>query len=93
MLGPGANLLTIRGGGPGRTLTVNAGASIVPPGWDGQCGGVAAIDVLGAATIDGAIDVTGRGFRGGALDLDSDNSNVDVAVYRSTLSTAGAEKG
>ena len=46
-------------------LTINAGASVVAPAWDGQTGGVVAIHVRGAATLNGPIDVSGRGFRGG----------------------------
>ena len=33
--------------------------------WNGQSGGVAAVDVAGNLSISGTIDVAGRGFRGG----------------------------
>ena len=75
------------------TVTVGGGTSIVPASWDGRCGGIVAIDVQGAATVDGAIDATGRGFRGGALDPNSAGLAQDIVVYRSTDDREGAEKG
>lgn len=55
-------------------LTVNAGASLVAPAWDGSSGGVVAIHVggtptasTGSATVNGAIHADGRGFRGGVV--------------------------
>ncbi|MCG8555023.1 MAG: hypothetical protein MJD61_07000 [Proteobacteria bacterium] len=34
--------------------------------WNGRTGGIVAVDVSGTLTVNGAIDVTGLGFRGGA---------------------------
>jgi hypothetical protein len=45
-------------------LTVPAGATLTAPAWDGNVGGVLAIDASGAAAVAGAITMTGRGFRG-----------------------------
>lgn len=73
------------------TLTVNAGASITAPAWNGSFGGVVAAFVQGQSTINGAIDVTGQGFRGGAL---SDNGlGFNSTIYRSTSAEFGGFKG
>lgn len=78
-------------------LTVAGAASIVPSPWDGSTGGVVAIHVggtpigsAGTLTLNGSIDASGRGFRGGAV--------VDRAVIFGSASfvcadPAGAQKG
>ncbi len=48
------------------TLTISAGASIVPAPWDGTTGGVVATDVAGAFTNNGSINASYAGFRGNA---------------------------
>jgi len=75
------------------TLTVNAGASIAAQAWNGSTGGVAAVHVQGAATINGSIHANGLGFRGGAVRNNTgvvDNVNV---VFVTTDVNLGAEKG
>jgi len=74
-----------------QNLTINSGASVVAPAWDGTLGGVIAIQVSRFLTINGSISATGLGFRGGAVD----NASVlpGVAIYRSTNAGDGAEKG
>ncbi len=75
-----------------QALVVNAGASITATPWNGTVGGVVAIHVGGTATLNGnGIDVSGVGFRGGAID--SGTSNGNVAAFRSTVSGDGGEKG
>ncbi|WP_299820629.1 T9SS type A sorting domain-containing protein [uncultured Pontibacter sp.] len=49
------------------SLTVNAGASIVPAAWDGNKGGVVALEVTGTTTVNGTISASGFGFRGGIV--------------------------
>lgn len=48
-------------------LTIQSGASITCPSWDGSTGGVVAIEVNGNLNVNtsNAINVSGRGFRGG----------------------------
>jgi len=46
-------------------LTVNSGASITAPEWNGFTGGIVVLRVKGALSVTGSIDVTGKGFRGG----------------------------
>ena len=54
-------------------LTVSAGASVVPQDYSvtNHTGGVVALLVKNALRVDGAIDATARGFRGGAASDDS----------------------
>ena len=74
-------------------LTVNVAASVVATPWNGTVGGVVALDVLGNLVINGSIDTSGQGFRGGVLENSTTPSGTDVAIYRSTSANAGAEKG
>lgn len=71
-------------------LTVNSGASIVPESWNGATGGVAALRVYGTLLIDGSIDGSGRGFRGGIYRSDFWSGETS---YRTTFSFASAAKG
>lgn len=49
-------------------VTVAATGKIVPgQAWNGNTGGIVALTVLHDAKIDGTIDVTGSGFRGGTV--------------------------
>ena len=70
--------------------TVNSGASIVPESWNGATGGVAALRVYGTLLIDGSIDGSGRGFRGGIYRSDFWSGETS---YRTTFSFASAAKG
>jgi hypothetical protein len=74
-------------------LVVEAGASLTAPKWDGKVGGIVAVHVDGMVTVHGAIDVSGLGFRGGAVDNDSAKLSDDITLYRSSQSADGAEKG
>jgi gliding motility-associated-like protein len=80
------------------TLTVNAGASIVPVLWqDGggfRKGGVVAIHCVGTVTVNGTIQATSFGFRPGATEQNTSGTGTNfVASYVSTSSSDGAEKG
>ena len=48
-----------------RDLTIPAGATLTSLPWDGASGGLVAIDAAGTLVVNGTIDVTGMGFRGG----------------------------
>ena len=48
------------------TLSINAGASVVPMPWDGTTGGVVVTDVAGAFVNNGSINASYAGFRGNA---------------------------
>ena len=75
------------------SLTVNAGASIVPQVWNGSTGGVVAAIVDGTATVNGSINANARGFRGGAIDNVTTAAGTDVPAYVATTTADGAEKG
>ena len=46
------------------TVSIAAGATLSAPAWDGTTGGILAFEANGAVDVSGAIDMTGRGFRG-----------------------------
>ncbi len=75
------------------TLTVNAGASIVPQAWNGSTGGVVAAIVDGTATVNGSINANAAGFRGGAIDNVTTAAGTDVPAYVAATTADGAEKG
>ncbi|MBN1208544.1 MAG: tandem-95 repeat protein, partial [Myxococcaceae bacterium] len=72
------------------SLTVNAGASVAALPWDGTRGGVIALQVQNALTLQGTLNADGAGFRGGAVEQ---GTNYGVTTYRSTNGGDGAEKG
>jgi len=76
-------------------LTINAGGSLVAPAWNGQRGGIVAMQVQGTTTVNGAIDASAAGFRGGSTagDNQSANQNTSIDGFRTTVAANGAEKG
>ena len=46
------------------SLTLSSGDTISGDPWDGSIGGVVAIEVDGNASIDGVVEMNGKGFRG-----------------------------
>jgi hypothetical protein len=74
-------------------LTINGGASIVAADWDGSTGGVVSVVVQSTLTVNGSIDVSGQGFRGGAVDNTSTAPPTGVTTFRSTSTADGVEKG
>ncbi|MDJ1504943.1 Ig-like domain-containing protein [Xanthocytophaga agilis] len=76
------------------TLTVNAGASVTAPAWDGIVGGIVAIHAQTTITVNGTITVDALGFRGGAVDNASALvSNGPYTSYITSSSLNGGEKG
>ncbi len=73
------------------TLTVNSGAGLTAPAWNGQTGGVVAVHVQSSAIINGAVDVSGLGYRGGALS--SAGGGGLRTDYVTPQQDFGAEKG
>jgi hypothetical protein len=79
-------------------LTVNTGTSIVPTLWDGNSGGIVALEVNGALTVNagGSISASGYGFRGGELDASSLTATFETTSVRhlgSNDNLQGSEKG
>ncbi|MGH9802200.1 MAG: DUF11 domain-containing protein, partial [Blastocatellia bacterium] len=72
-------------------LTINSGASLTAPAWNGVIGGIVVVHVQTNAIINGTVEASGIGFRGGAL------SGAGGAGFRSDYVTPqqdfGAEKG
>lgn len=73
----------------GTNYTVSA--AITPLAWDGNIGGVVAIQVSGTLTLSKSITADGLGFRGGAVSANYESS-CEPAVYTSS-STNYANKG
>lgn len=80
-------------------LTLNANSSIVPSLWNGNTGGVVAVEVDNNLNINSSakISASGYGFRGGVTEdqtLGSPPGNVnDIGFCASHVATQGAEKG
>ena len=75
-------------------LTVNAGASITSSAWNGSLGGVVALLVQNALTVNGSINVDSQGFRGGVLDgTDRASGGTAVVTFVSDDAPAGGQKG
>lgn len=74
-----------------RSLRIAPGASVTAPPWNGRVGGIVALQVDQEMVLEGTIDVSGRGFRGGAL------SGAGGGLFRSDFVSSqqdfGAEKG
>lgn len=75
------------------SLEVTATGSIVPKPWDGLQGGVVAIHVEDSAQIDGVIDASGFGFRGGAASNLASPPTTDQPSFVSAKAEDGGEKG
>jgi len=69
------------------------GANISCPAWDGQTGGIIAIESLSNSTINGLINVNGKGFRGGVKDNASVAVNIQILDVASMDSAYGGAKG
>ena len=81
-------------------LTVSGGAnSIIPNAWDGQSGGVVALEVDGVFLINSgsSISASGFGFRGGQLDSFGQAGNPalpdEIRYLGSPIAAEGSEKG
>lgn len=72
-------------------MTINSGASLTAPAWNGIIGGIVVVHVQNNAIINGTVETSGLGFRGGAL------SGAGGAGFRTDYVTDqqdfGAEKG
>jgi hypothetical protein len=58
------------------TLTVTGAGSITAPAWNGTVGGVVAVQAATTLQLNGSIDVTGTGFRGGP----ANNASAAIAT-------------
>ncbi|KAA3650133.1 MAG: DUF11 domain-containing protein [Proteobacteria bacterium] len=74
-------------------LTINAGVTVTATPWNGLVGGVLAMDVAGNLIVNGSLDVSGFGFRGGVIDNSSAASSEFRPDYFYPGEADGAEKG
>ena len=74
-------------------LIVDDGATLVAQPWDGTTGGVIAALVTGTVTIDGAIDASDAGFRGGRSGAPLAFAMSCAALDGTTAEGGGARKG
>ncbi len=74
-------------------LTVNSGATVTAPVWNGSTGGVMPLLVQTNLLVNGTLSATGAGFRGGVLDNDTTAAGTDVVLFRGASSLDGGEKG
>ena len=75
------------------TLTITSPGSITAPVWNGTVGGVVAVQAATTLQLNGDIDVTGKGFRGGTAESAAGAIATDITTYRSATNTDGGEKG
>jgi uncharacterized repeat protein (TIGR01451 family) len=69
------------------------GSTIAPPAWNGQLGGVLALDVAGPLNFNGQrLDASGAGFRGGAGRALGGSTGFNSTDYR-TANTSNGGKG
>ena len=61
--------------------------------WDGTTGGVLALDIAGTLTLDGDIDVSGLGFRGGQVVDTDDPLSHETEFFYPVDPASAAEKG
>ena len=73
-------------------LTINNGASITCPDWNGSTGGIVAVESANNIALNGSVNVNGKGFRGGSIEQNS-NLPGNASKRRSSDSNEGAEKG
>lgn len=65
---------------------------LTAPAWNGNTGGVLIFEATDTANLNGIIDVSGKGFRGGKASIGSANCHKSDYYYANT-SSDGAEKG
>jgi len=75
------------------SVTIAPGGNIIPTPWNGSVGGIVAMHVSGTVTVDGTIDVSGSGFRGGVLENLTSPTNESRPNYYYPSANDGAEKG
>ncbi len=75
-----------------QTFVIQSGASVTCPAWDGATGGIVSIEANQTTAINGTIEVSGKGFRGGVVEQNTSTPG-NHATYRSSNDIDGAEKG
>ena len=77
-----------------RNLTVAATGSIAPKPWDGTSGGIVALQVAGSFVLNGSIDASSAGFRGGSQNPIANMRLANVgSFYLSSSAQDGGNRG
>ncbi|MBE2248581.1 MAG: hypothetical protein IAE78_03455, partial [Myxococcus sp.] len=72
-----------------RDLTIGGGATLTSLPWDGQSGGVVAVDVARNLVLNGRIDVVGMGFRGGSPVIPAGTPGTETNTPQSCIKGEG----
>lgn len=78
------------------SLSVSSGVTLTGTAWGGTTGGIVALEVQGAVTLNGIISGAAIGFRGGTdpdISTSSSTGSNLVSYYRTTATTTSAGKG
>ena len=75
------------------SFNLSTGNSVQPSAWNGNTGGITAIEISGNATINGTISATGQGFRGGSFDNNSQSPSNNVTDWYTNSDNDGGNKG
>jgi len=75
------------------TFNLASGNSIRPATWDGNRGGITVIEIGGNGTINGTINASGSGFRGGANDNTTQAASMNITSFYSNNVADGGRKG
>jgi hypothetical protein len=74
-------------------LTITGAGILIAEGWAGSTGGIVSVEVEGNTIVNGAIDVSGLGFRGGLADGSSSATEYNSNWHAGTTSDKGGAKG
>jgi hypothetical protein len=75
------------------SFNLSSGNSIAPPAWNGTTGGITVIEIRNNATINGSINATGKGFRGGAFENQTQAASIITTSWFSNDDRDGGNKG
>ncbi|MBX7116744.1 MAG: hypothetical protein K1X64_20630, partial [Myxococcaceae bacterium] len=78
------------------TVTIAAGRTVSATSFNGRTGGMVAFLATGAVTIDGSIDVSGDGYRGGLMQTANSGNTACGMALQNNMDAAppnGAPKG
>ena len=75
------------------SLTINSGDTLSAKAWNGTTGGITAVETEASLNLNGVIDVSALGFRGGNEDNGFTNYTDSFYTTRSTTSCAGKGEG
>lgn len=74
-----------------QNLTISSSGEVVATDWNGTIGGVVTVHVLDTLALNGEIDVSGQGFRGGRVV--NNGGSFGGTSRRSSAASLGGEKG